>query len=143
MSAIPFDRMIWSGQECAGYLGQSYYTFMRKTRFLPGFPSESPTVARRWQAKAVMEWKPDNRSRSTSLYRHFDKDGALLYVGISLSAIRRMGQHRMESRWFDRVATIKVEHFATREEARTAERAAIKSENPKFNVKMKNGTLGR
>jgi hypothetical protein len=31
-------------------------------------------------------------SKRTSLYRHFDADGTLLYVGISLSALVRLGQ---------------------------------------------------
>lgn len=134
---VPFDRQIWSAQDCADYLGQSRKDFLRKTRFLPDFPSELSSLPRRWPAKAITEWKPDGRSRSVSLYRHYDAADVLLYVGISLSAIRRMGQHRYESRWFNRVATIRVEHFQTREAAQAAERTAISSEAPLFNVKMR------
>lgn len=68
------------------------------------------------------------------LYRHFDKDGALLYVGVSLSAIQRLSQHREASHWSGDIASVKVEWFADRKEAITAERAAITSENPRHNL---------
>jgi len=53
-----------------------------------------------------------NTSR-TALYRHYDKQNILLYVGISLSATYRLRQHqssaqwvtdavRMETMWFDK-----------------------------------------
>jgi hypothetical protein len=48
-----------------------------------------------------------------NLYRHFDKDGRLLYVGVSLNAINRLAEHRA-SHWFSEIATIKVETFEDR-----------------------------
>lgn len=71
---------------------------------------------------------------STSLYRHFGNDGSLLYVGISLSWPSRTKAHAHGSRWFDQVARVEIEQFATREAALEAEREAIKREKPKFNV---------
>lgn len=71
---------------------------------------------------------------TTSLYRHFADDGALLYVGISLSWPSRTKAHAHGSRWFDQVAKVEIERFPTREAALDAERQAIKSEGPKFNV---------
>lgn len=71
---------------------------------------------------------------ATALYRHFDKDGALLYVGISLSPTYRLSQHRDASRWFSRIADIKIEWHDSREAALEAERAAIKAETPEFNI---------
>lgn len=68
------------------------------------------------------------------LYRHFDKDGALLYVGISLNAVQRLAQHRDASHWFADIASVKVEWFADRKEALAAERAAITAENPQHNL---------
>ena len=68
------------------------------------------------------------------LYRHFDKDGALLYVGISCNAITRLKQHEHDSGWAAEIARVDIEHFASREEALAAERAAIKNERPKHNV---------
>lgn len=71
---------------------------------------------------------------STTLYRHFDEEGALLYVGISLSWPARTKAHARGSRWFDRVARVEIERFPTRDEALIAERDAIKAEHPKFNI---------
>lgn len=70
----------------------------------------------------------------TALYRHFDKHGALLYVGISLSAIQRLGQHRENSDWFAEIARQEIEHYSSRELALEAERQAIKSEKPRHNI---------
>ena len=70
----------------------------------------------------------------TSLYRHFAADGTLLYVGISLSWPARTKAHAHNSRWFERVARVEIEHFATREAALIAEREAIKREKPRFNI---------
>lgn len=72
----------------------------------------------------------------TQLYRHFDKDGTLLYVGISLSAVARLSQHKASS-WFDQIAMITVETHPTLEVALERERAAIRIEKPIYN-KMHN-----
>lgn len=69
------------------------------------------------------------------LYRHFDKDNTLLYVGTSLSALARLQQHKSASPWFAEIAVVQVESFRAREEAITAERAAIEKERPKYNTK--------
>lgn len=75
----------------------------------------------------------------TELYRHFDRDGTLLYVGISLSAIRRTSQHKT-SGWWMRVSRIDIERHPTREKALEAERVAIQTEKPLFNIANKGGT---
>lgn len=69
----------------------------------------------------------------TSLYRHFAADGALLYVGISLDATARLGQHMRGSAWKDEIENVSVVNFDTLEEARAAEAAAITAERPRFN----------
>lgn len=69
------------------------------------------------------------------LYRHFDKDGALLYVGMSTHAMRRLGQHEYGSSWFVSIATVKIERFETRAETIFAERQAIKNERPIHNIR--------
>lgn len=71
---------------------------------------------------------------SCSLYRHFDVEGALLYVGISVSWPARTKAHAGGSRWFDLVAKVEIERFETREAALDAERKAIKAEKPRFNI---------
>ena len=38
-------------------------------------------------------------TKQTCLYRHYDKDDKLLYVGISISAYTRLSQHKINSKW--------------------------------------------
>ena len=71
----------------------------------------------------------------TNLYRHFDKEGSLLYVGISLSAVNRLSGHSSGSRWFSEIARVEISNFDTKEAARDAEIEAIKRENPKYNLR--------
>ena len=71
---------------------------------------------------------------STTLYRHFDNENNLLYVGISLHWNKRTKEHEIGSPWFKEVKTLKMEEFETREEAIKAEKNAIRLENPKHNV---------
>lgn len=70
----------------------------------------------------------------TSLYRHYDAAGVLLYVGISTAHIRRLKDHRFGSCWYWDIARIEVEHFASRPEALAAEAAAIRRERPRYNT---------
>ena len=74
---------------------------------------------------------------NTELYRHFDNENTLLYVGISLSTFARLSQHKDHSQWFNKVSRVTIEHFPTREEAIAAEKKAIKTEEPKFNIAHK------
>jgi len=70
----------------------------------------------------------------SQLYRHFNKEGDLLYVGISLSSINRLGQHKDNSHWFETISRVEIENFKTREEAVEAEAKAIFFEKPKYNI---------
>jgi predicted GIY-YIG superfamily endonuclease len=70
---------------------------------------------------------------STSLYRHFDGDGELLYIGISGNPERRLGEHKRSADWCDEIASPATEAYATRAEAINAESAAIETERPMHN----------
>jgi len=70
----------------------------------------------------------------TDLYRHFDKDDNLLYVGISLSTLQRLGQHKRNARWFNSITRIEIEKCADRAEALNMEAQAIKKEKPIYNI---------
>ena len=72
-----------------------------------------------------------------ALYRHFDSLRNLLYVGISLDAIKRLRQHGHTSDWCHQIASVEIEQFANRQEAMKAEREAILSEKPAFNVRRR------
>lgn len=69
----------------------------------------------------------------TSLYRHYDASGRLLYVGVSLAHIRRLCDHRRHSCWYWDIARIEVEHYPTTDDALIAETAAIRAEKPLYN----------
>jgi Arm DNA-binding domain len=69
-----------------------------------------------------------------SLYRHYDVDGNLLYVGISLEPLRRQQKHMDTVDWRTAIFQIVIEPFATREDAIEAEESAIRNEHPKYNT---------
>lgn len=68
------------------------------------------------------------------IYRHYSKDGALLYVGVSLSLLKRISEHKDNSHWFSEISVIKLTKCETRQEALEIERRAITDENPKYNL---------
>ena len=69
---------------------------------------------------------------SGSVYRMFDQDGALLYVGATGSMPRRLQQHAGSRPWWHEVAQITVQHFDTMDEALKVELAAIIAESPRY-----------
>ncbi len=68
------------------------------------------------------------------LYRHFDKEGRLLYVGISLSAVARLAAHKGSAHWYDQITSVSIEQCESREALLDAEREAILAEKPLHNV---------
>jgi hypothetical protein len=78
------------------------------------------------------DWSDAN---PTQLYRHFDESGILLYVGISLSTLTRLGQHEDNAHWFYRIKTVTIEYFKTRQAAEAAEDRAILAERPLHNIR--------
>jgi hypothetical protein len=70
---------------------------------------------------------------ATDLYRAYDVEGRLLYVGISLSAFNRFRDHRRKSAWANEMVTMTVERFPSREIAEWEERKAIQSQRPIWN----------
>lgn len=69
------------------------------------------------------------------LYRHYDSNGVLLYVGISLNPIVRLSGHRKVSPWFEQISQVRIEMFESRELALSAERSSIQKEKPLYNKK--------
>lgn len=70
---------------------------------------------------------------AADVYRCFDAEGRLLYVGCSVNAYRRLGQHR-RAVWFPELARFTVTRYKTLRIARAIEAAAIIAENPIHNV---------
>ena len=77
----------------------------------------------------------------TALYRHFDVDGALLYVGITCGLGSRDTQHLRNESWFPEVHHSTTEWLNTREHARSLERVAIVHESPKYNIANAKGEI--
>jgi Glu-tRNA(Gln) amidotransferase subunit E-like FAD-binding protein len=70
---------------------------------------------------------------TTSLYRHFNSNGVLLYVGVADEHHIRFRSHLKLSEWKDKIASVTIEKFDTREEATAAEIKAIQTEEPLYN----------
>lgn len=68
-----------------------------------------------------------------ALYRHFDADDQLLYVGISIRPGARLSEHLAGSHWADQIANVSLEWFDDIVSAFNAERAAILGEGPLHN----------
>jgi hypothetical protein len=74
------------------------------------------------------------------LYRHYDAQGDLLYIGMSLNVLARQVRHIERAAWANTIYQIVIEPFATREELLAAEEYAIRTEFPKHNF-THNGRL--
>jgi len=69
-----------------------------------------------------------------ALYRFFDDQGDLLYVGITMNPSARWPQHKRDKHWWHQVENITLEVFGSRKEVLDAETEAIKTEHPRYNV---------
>jgi hypothetical protein len=68
------------------------------------------------------------------LYRTYDHDGQLLYVGITNNPMGRFRSHEVTKDWWPNVAEIKLATFESRDDLVAAEREAILTEKPLHNV---------
>lgn len=69
-----------------------------------------------------------------TLYRFYNEEGHLLYVGITKFFEPRLKQHYKNADWFFETASVKLEHFQTRQQVEKAESQAIKHEKPIYNI---------
>lgn len=83
---------------------------------------------------APRESEIDNRC---VLYRVLDYQGNVLYIGQTMTLDKRMKWHERHSRWWVEAGSITFERrFRTREELIEAERQAIQTENPRYNIRL-------
>ena len=68
-----------------------------------------------------------------SVYKIYDKDKNLLYIGSSMLVITRINNHASTKDWWNDVNSIQVSHFADKTTALKEESKAIKNENPLYN----------
>lgn len=69
----------------------------------------------------------------TTVYRAYDADDQLLYVGATGNLKRRMQQHRKSAPWFGGAVRWSYGEYPTREAALAAEAEAIGAEHPEWN----------
>lgn len=70
---------------------------------------------------------------STALYRLYDADDQLLYIGITNYPPKRWTEHKRDKPWWPQVTEKRVEWIESRIKAEGAERCAIAAEGPKYN----------
>jgi predicted GIY-YIG superfamily endonuclease len=68
------------------------------------------------------------------LYPFYDHDEQLLYIGQTVSAPTRFKAHRDGKPWWHEVVYISLERFYSADELDIAEREAIKTEYPLYNI---------
>lgn len=68
----------------------------------------------------------------TALYRLYDGQGRLLYLGITHDTKQRWARHAHDQNWWHLVARKDVTWFDTRDEALAAEKRATSSEHPLY-----------
>lgn len=78
-----------------------------------------------------------------ALYRHFDAEGRLLYVGATVHPTLRQYLHMTNSAWAFDIRRIDIEVFPTKAEALAAERLAQDTESPLHNFPRSGRNLAR
>ena len=68
------------------------------------------------------------------VYRIFDKDGRLIYVGCSHNPEKRLNQHRRTMWWAHQIHRIKLTVHPNKAAGHLAERTAINAEQPRWNL---------
>lgn len=69
----------------------------------------------------------------TSVYRYYDKNKILIYVGITSTGITRNRQHNFDKAWWKFVASQEIDHYSSRDAARVNEINLINRFRPPFN----------
>jgi len=103
-------------------------------------PDQPPTFSRK-AASAVAD-RTVRPSSATSVYRYFDQNEFLIYVGITKRGSTRNREHNSRADWWPFVARQDVKHFDTREEAAALEKALILRYRPPFNDQHNSDSAG-
>lgn len=77
--------------------------------------------------------EPGQRVERTAVYRLYDENEQLLYVGVSADPRVRFRQHQRDRPWWPRVDAREIEWFDSRAEALDVEALAIRRELPLHN----------
>lgn len=92
-----------------------------------GYPQRYP------QCSPVTPQARPRPTRKVALYRNWDSEGVLLYIGISADPRARRRTHNRHSVWTEFAVREEIEWHTDRETAEAVEKAAIVAEKPLFN----------
>lgn len=79
----------------------------------------------------------DRTNAPHHVYRCFDREGRLIYVGSSANLFSRLEQHRSSAWWSPTVAKVTATYYPNGVVARAAETRAIREEVPRWNKQGK------
>ncbi len=68
------------------------------------------------------------------VYRMYDSNNELLYVGCTKNLLARIGSHQSDKEWKYDIKNITLEYFDNRLDALNAESKYQKNENPKYSI---------
>ena len=74
-------------------------------------------------------------SERTAVYRMYDTDWTLLYVGVAKRLGARWDVHAKQQPWWDQVKHQTVTWYPNRDEAEAVEETAIRDERPVYNIR--------
>lgn len=83
----------------------------------------------------VRPTKVEREAEPTAVYRFFNADGVLLYVGIANNISKRWKQHENDKNWWHLIARTSVTWFESRSGAEGEEERSIDKERPLFNAR--------
>ena len=69
------------------------------------------------------------------VYRQWGYDGRLLYIGATADPEKRYHQHTLTTAWYHEIERVELTEYPTGPAAYAAEKAAIRAEAPKYNIK--------
>lgn len=75
-----------------------------------------------------------HQDKPTALYRLYDAEGSLLYIGITYDLSKRWTSHSYEKTWWHLVTRKEHQWFEDRTQAEEAEKAAVAAEHPRYDA---------
>lgn len=73
------------------------------------------------------------------VYLLFDRDGTLLYVGITDRGPVRLAEHYRHKPWFPEVCRVEFERYPTRRDSEAREKYLIQERAPLHNIQHNRG----
>lgn len=89
---------------------------------------------------------PNTTTPKYIVYSLWNEDGSCLYVGITINLRRRLQEHARKAAWWATVHIVDPIEITNLTDARTIERALIRTYTPEHNIRHTNyapHTLGR